>query len=66
MMLAKAYGAESYQIMTPEEAPEVLRQALDNGRFTIIECAIDPDDLCLPIVLGGHGIDDMYEGKSAE
>ena len=66
MMLAKAYGAESYQIMTPEEAPEVLQQALNNGRFTIIECAIDPDDLCLPIVLGGHGIDDMYEGKSAE
>lgn len=59
MDLAKAYGAAGYQINSKEEAPEVLKEAFGNGRFTIVEIAIDPDDLCLPIVLGGHSIDDM-------
>ena len=59
MALAKAYGAAGYQITSKEEAPEILKEAFGNGRFTIVEIAIDPDDLCLPIVLGGHSIDDM-------
>ncbi|MBO5365804.1 MAG: biosynthetic-type acetolactate synthase large subunit [Peptococcaceae bacterium] len=59
MALAKAYGAAGYQITSKEEAPEILKEALGNGIFTIVEIAIDPDDLCLPIVLGGHSIDDM-------
>ena len=59
MDLAKAYGAAGYQIMSKEEAPAVLEEAFGNGRFSIIEIAIDPDDLCLPIVLGGHALDDM-------
>ncbi len=59
MMLAKAYGAAGYQITSKEEAPEILKEAFGNGRFSIIEIAIDPDDLCLPIVLGGHALDDM-------
>ncbi|MBR5318679.1 MAG: biosynthetic-type acetolactate synthase large subunit [Peptococcaceae bacterium] len=60
MMLAKAYGAAGYQITSREEAPEILKEAFENGRFSIIEIAIDPDDLCLPIVLGGHALDDMF------
>ena len=59
MALAKAYGAAGYQITSKEETPEILKEAFGNGRFTIVEIAIDPDDLCLPIVLGGHSIDDM-------
>ncbi len=60
MMLAKAYGAAGYQITSKEEAPEILKEAFGNGRFSIIEIAINPDDLCLPIVLGGHALDDMF------
>ena len=59
MDLAKAYGAAGYQITGKEEAPAVLKEAFGNGRFSIVEIAIDPNDLCLPIVLGGHSIDDM-------
>lgn len=59
MDLAKAYGAAGYQITGKEEAPAILKEAFTNGRFTIIEIAIDPNELCLPIVLGGHSIDDM-------
>ncbi|MBE6111426.1 MAG: biosynthetic-type acetolactate synthase large subunit [Peptococcaceae bacterium] len=60
MMLAKAYGAAGYQITSKEEAPDILKEAFSNGRFSIIEIAIDPDDLCLPIVLGGHALNDMF------
>ena len=60
MMLAKAYGAAGYRITSKEEAPAILKEAFGNGRFSIIEIAIDPDDLCLPIVLGGHALDDMF------
>lgn len=59
MDLAKAYGAAGYQITRKEEAMDILKEAFANERFTIVEIAIDPDDLCLPIVLGGHSIDDM-------
>lgn len=59
MDLAKAYGAAGYQITNKEEAPTVLKEAFGNGQFTIVEIAIDPEELCLPIVLGGHSIDDM-------
>lgn len=59
MLLAQAYGAKGYQIKTKEEAPAILKEALENGVFTIVEIAIDPDDLCLPIVLGGKGLEEM-------
>lgn len=59
MDLARAYSAAGYQITSKEDAPAILREAFSNGRFSIIEVAIDPDDLCLPIVLGGHALDDM-------
>ncbi len=65
MMLAKAYGAAGYQITSKEEAPEILKEAFNNGRFSIIEIAVDPDDLCLPIVLGGHALDDMVLAPEA-
>jgi acetolactate synthase-1/2/3 large subunit len=65
MMLAKAYGAAGYQITNKEEAPEILKEAFNNGRFSIIEVAVDPDDLCLPIVLGGHALDDMVLAPEA-
>lgn len=65
MDLAKAYGAAGYQILNKEEASAVLQEAFGNGRFSIIEIAIDPDDLCLPIVLGGHALDDMVTEPNA-
>ena len=59
MLLAKAYGAKGYQISALEQVKPVLEDALNNGGFSIIECAISPDDLCLPIVLGGKNLSQM-------
>lgn len=59
MTLAKAYGAEAYRIEKPEEAPDILEKAVNNNKFTIIECPIDQADLVVPIVLAGDSLDKM-------
>ncbi|MGI6227718.1 MAG: biosynthetic-type acetolactate synthase large subunit [Peptococcales bacterium] len=59
MYLAKAYGAEGFRIKNVHEVPDVLEKALNNNKFTIIECPINPQDLVLPIVLGSNGLDEM-------
>lgn len=61
MQLAKAYGAEGYRIEGPEEVSDILKKALSNNKFTIIECPINPEDLVLPIVLSGSGLDEMVD-----
>jgi len=59
MYLAKAYGAEYFRIENTQQVPEVFKEALGNNKFTIIECPIDPQDLVLPIVLAGKGLEEM-------
>jgi acetolactate synthase-1/2/3 large subunit len=59
MYLAKAYGAEGYRIESIQQVPEILKEALNNKRFTIIECPIAQEDLVLPIVLSGDGLEKM-------
>ncbi|MFT9496080.1 biosynthetic-type acetolactate synthase large subunit [Anaerosolibacter sp.] len=59
VMLANAFGAEGYRIDDAMNAPAVLEKALNNGKFTIIECTIDPENLVLPIVLAGKGLEEM-------
>jgi len=59
MHLAKAYGAEYYRIESEKQVPEVFKEALVNEKFTIIECPVDPEDLVLPIVLAGKGLEEM-------
>ena len=42
--LAEAMGAVGYRVEKPSEIQEVTKQALDNGRPTIIDIVIDPDE----------------------
>jgi acetolactate synthase-1/2/3 large subunit len=63
VMLAKAFGAEGYRIDNALEAPKILEEALNNGKFTIIECPVDAEDLVLPIVLAGQGLEEMTRYK---
>ncbi|KJS88948.1 MAG: hypothetical protein JM58_00045 [Peptococcaceae bacterium BICA1-8] len=60
MYLAKAYGAEGFRIENVQEVPGVLKEALGNNKFTIIECPINPEDLVSPIVLAGDGLEKMF------
>ena len=59
MILAKSFGAEGYRIENMEESSAVLEEALNNNKFSIIECLVNPQDLVHPMVLAGHGIGEM-------
>ena len=59
MLLAKAYGAEGYRIENIHQVSEIFKEAMANDKFTIIECPISQEDLVLPIVLAGDGLDKM-------
>lgn len=58
-MLAKAYGFEAYRITKTEEIEGTLKEALANGKPTLIECMTNKEDMVYPIVLGGKGLDEM-------
>ncbi|SMB91758.1 acetolactate synthase, large subunit [Desulfonispora thiosulfatigenes DSM 11270] len=59
MTLAKAFGAEGYKIENIEESENILKEAFNNNKFSIIECLVDPQDLVYPMVLSGDGLDQM-------
>ena len=42
--LAEAMGAVGYRVEKPGEIEDVTRQALENGRPTIVDIVIDPDE----------------------
>ncbi len=64
--LAECYGAEAYRITEREEARRIFEEALNNKKFTIIECVINPDSLVYPMVLNGKGLDEMEQYKQKE
>lgn len=57
--IAEAYDMAYLRVEKPEEIEPALQEALTNGRLTLVECIIDCDDMVYPIVLSGHGLDDM-------
>jgi acetolactate synthase-1/2/3 large subunit len=57
--LAKCYNAEGLRITTKEEVIPALREALTNGKLTIIECVVSNGDLVYPMVLSGKGLHEM-------
>ena len=42
--LAEAMGAVGYRVEKPDEIVDVTKQALENGRPTVIDVVIDPDE----------------------
>lgn len=57
--LAEAYGAAGYRITSRQDIVPVLTEALHNGKLTLIDCQISPDDMVYPIVLAGQGLNEM-------
>ncbi len=58
-MLARAYGVEALKIETNEEIEPVLRQALENGKMTLVECMVSAREMVYPFVPGKKGLDEM-------
>jgi acetolactate synthase-1/2/3 large subunit len=60
--IAQAYGICGVTIQSREEMPQKLRVALNRKGPVVIHCHVDPEEELLPMLLGGHTLDDMsYE-----
>jgi acetolactate synthase-1/2/3 large subunit len=57
--IAKAYGLNSVTIKTKAGMKEKLSAALRKKGPVVIHCHVDPEEDLLPMLLGGHTLDDM-------
>jgi acetolactate synthase-1/2/3 large subunit len=57
--LAEAYGAAGYEIEHENEVDRVLKKAFSNGKPTLIDVHISPDEGVYPIVPSGAALRDM-------
>ena len=57
--IARAYGIASVSIASGEGLAEALRGALTQRGPVLIHCHVDPEEDLLPMLLGGHTLDDM-------
>lgn len=57
--LAEAYGLTGCRVTNAADFESALRDALTRGSATVIECAIDIDEMVRPMVGGGSDITDF-------
>jgi len=57
--IAQAYGVPAISIASKTGLKEKLRAALKKKGPVLIHCQIDPREDLLPMLLGGHTLDDM-------
>lgn len=57
--IAEAYDMAYYRIENPQNIDAVLQEAMANERLTLVECLIPKEEMVYPMVLSGHGLDDM-------
>ncbi len=57
--LAEAYGAVGYEIEHESEVDKVLKKAFANGRPTLVDVHVNPEEGVYPIVPAGAGLHDM-------
>lgn len=57
--IARAYGIHSVTVATAASARKAIPAALKRRGPVLIHCRIDPKEELLPMLLGGHTLDDM-------
>jgi acetolactate synthase-1/2/3 large subunit len=57
--IAQAYGIPAVSIASKSGMKEKLRAALRRKGPVLVHCQIDPEEDLLPMLLGGHTLDDM-------
>ncbi|WP_320008720.1 biosynthetic-type acetolactate synthase large subunit [Maridesulfovibrio sp.] len=57
--LAEAYGAAGYRITEEKDLEPVLKEAFANGKPTIIDVRVDPEENVYPMVPAGASLTDM-------
>ncbi len=62
--IAKAYGIAAVSITSSEGMADKFRFALNCKGPVLIHCQVDPEEDLLPMLLGGHTLDDMFHESS--
>ena len=62
--IAQAYGIAAVSINSSEGLGDKLRFALNCKGPVLIHCQVDPEEDLLPMLLGGHTLDDMSNETS--
>ncbi|MDI9558082.1 MAG: biosynthetic-type acetolactate synthase large subunit [Pseudomonadota bacterium] len=57
--LADAYGAAGYRIESEDEVESVLREAFHNGKPTLIDVKVNPEESVYPMVPAGASLKEM-------
>ncbi len=57
--LAEAYGAVGYRVTEEKDVEPVLKEAFANGKTTIIDVRVDPEENVYPMVPAGASLTDM-------
>jgi acetolactate synthase-1/2/3 large subunit len=57
--IAQAYGLPAVSIASKKDLKKKLRAAIKKKGPVLIHCQIDPEEDLLPMLLGGHTLDDM-------
>jgi acetolactate synthase I/II/III large subunit len=57
--LAEAYGAVGYEVEDEKEVDKVLKKAFGNGKPTLIDIHVNPEEGVYPIVPAGAALRDM-------
>ena len=67
-MMGAYRNAVGLRITEPSQIEEVLEEALNNGKLTLIECVISKKELVYPVVPNGMGLHEMihYPGIEGE
>jgi len=62
--IAQAYGIAAVSITSAEGMADKFRFALNCKGPVLIHCQVDPKEDLLPMLLGGHTLDDMFNESS--
>ena len=62
--IARAYGIRSITIASSSGMEKALADGLNHAGPVVIHCEVDPEEDLLPMLLGGHRLDDMSSESS--
>jgi acetolactate synthase-1/2/3 large subunit len=64
--LAEAYGAAGFTVVDESELEGALAEALACGHTAVVDCRVDADEKCFPMIPAGAAALDMLEYQDEE
>jgi acetolactate synthase-1/2/3 large subunit len=64
--LADAYGAKGFTVDDEDQLAGALEEALASGRTAVVDCRVDPQEHCFPMIPAGAAALDLVEYPAEE